>query len=238
MPHSYQVNDATQPIAGRSPARAEAGLPESAFVFCCFNQLYKIERGVFDAWMRILEAVPDSVLWLMHGGSTAAANLAREARARGVDPARLVFAQSLPKPEHLARHRAADLFLDTRVVNAGTTASDALWAGLPVLTCPGESLGSRVAASLLAAIEMPEMVTANSAEYERLAIGLARDPGRMTQLRRNLERNRLAAPLFDTRSYVADLERALETMHARRKSGAAPGPFSLERAAEAGRGGG
>ncbi len=226
LPHSYQVNDAMQRIAGRTPERAEAGLPQEGFVFCCFNQPYKIERTVFEAWMRILAAVPGAVLWLMHGGSTAAANLRREARECGVDPARLVFAPPLPKPEHLARHRAADLFLDTRVVNAGTTASDALWAGLPLLTCPGETLGSRVAASLLTAIGLTELIARDAGEYERIAVELARDPARMARLRGTLERNRLSTPLFDTRAYVHHLERAFEAMHVRFRSGEAPQPIA------------
>ena len=225
LPHSYQVNDAMQRIAERPPDRAGAGLPQQGFVFCCFNQPYKIERRAFEAWMRILAAVPDAVLWLMHGGSTAAANLRREARERGVDPGRLVFAPPLPKAEHLARHRAADLFLDTRIVNAGTTASDALWAGLPLLTCPGETLGSRVAASLLSAIGLPELVARDAGEYECLAIELARDPARMARLRGALERNRLSTPLFDTRAYVNNLERAFEAMHVRFRSGEAPRPI-------------
>jgi len=228
LPHSYQVNDSMQRIAGGLPDRAQAGLPQEGFVFCCFNQPYKIERGVFQAWMRMLAAVPGAVLWLMHGGSTAAANLRREARECGVDPGRLVFAPALPKAEHLARHRAADLFLDTRVVNAGTTASDALWAGLPLLTCPGETLGSRVAASVLAAIDLPELIARNASEYERLAIELARDPGRMSGLRQKLEHNRPRTPLFDTCAYVKDLERAFEAMHARCKSGEAPRPFAVQ----------
>lgn len=226
LPHSYQVNDAMQRIAERTPDRAEAGLPQEGFVFCCFNQPYKIERTVFEAWMRILAAVPGAVLWLMHGGGTAAANLRREARECGVDPGRLVFAPPLPKPEHLARHRAADLFLDTRVVNAGTTASDALWAGLPLLTCPGETLGSRVAASLLTAIGLTGLIARDAGEYERLAVELARDPARMARLREALARNRLDTPLFDTRAYVNHLEHAFEAMHFRFRSGEAPRPIA------------
>jgi len=228
LPHSYQVNDSMQRIDEGSPDRAQAGLPREGFVFCCFNQPYKIEPGAFEAWMRILAAVPGAVLWLLHGSSSAEANLRREARGRGIDPERLVFAPPLPKAAHLARHRAAGLFLDTRIVNAGTTASDALWAGLPLLTCPGETLGSRVAASALAAIGLPELIARDTEEYVRLAVELARDAVRLADLRRKLEHNRSSTPLFDTRACVAGLERAFEVMHARRTSGEGTRSFAVQ----------
>jgi predicted O-linked N-acetylglucosamine transferase (SPINDLY family) len=227
LPNCYQVNDVNQRIAAAAPSRREAGLPEEAFVFCCFNQAYKIERTIFESWMRLLRAVPGSVLWLMRSSQLAQGNLCRAAEAANVDPGRLVFANTLPKEEHLARHRLADLFLDTRVINAGTTASDALWAGLPVLTCPGETLGSRVAASLVSAVGMEDLAVPDLGRYEQLAIQLARDPAMLAEIRARLARNRLSLPLFDTRRFVADFERALETMHARAICGEPARSFAL-----------
>jgi predicted O-linked N-acetylglucosamine transferase (SPINDLY family) len=214
MPASYQANDRDQPIAARIPSRAEAGLPESGFVFCCFNRNYKIDAQIFALWMRILAAVPGSVLWLFRS-NLPAKNALREAAVRhGVAHERLVFATKVPKPEHLARHKLADLFLDTHCVNAHTTASDALWAGVPLLTWPGETFASRVAASLAHAIGLPELIATSPKEYEEMAIALARDPQRLRALRERLERNRLTAPLFDTDRYVQALERAYERMWA------------------------
>lgn len=214
MATSYQVNDRDQPVADRTPARAEVGLPEKAFVFCCFNRNYKIDAQIFAVWMRILTAVPDSVLWLFRS-NLPAKNALREAALRhGVAHERLVFATKVPKPAHLARHKLADLFLDTHFVNAHTTASDALWAGVPLLTWPGETFASRVAASLLYAVGLPELVASNAKDYEEKAIGLARDPQRLQALRERLAQNRLTAPLFDTDRYVRELERAYERMWA------------------------
>ena len=211
MPDSYQVNDRCRPIA-RTPSRRDLGLPDAAFVFCCFNQSYKILPDVFAVWMRLLEAVPGSVLWLLKWNPWVAQNLRREASVRGVDPSRLIFAPLLPLAEHLGRLSAADLFLDTLPVNAHTTASDALWAGLPLLTCAGETFASRVAGSLLAAIGVPELITRSLAEYEALGLRLARAPGELAELRRRLSRNRDAAPLFDTPRFVRHLETAYEAM--------------------------
>ena len=227
LPHSYQVNDRGQRIAEATPSREAAGLPREGFVFCCFNQSYKIERTLFEAWMRMLQAVPGSVLWLMRGSELARTSLRQAASACGIDPGRLVFAEAMPKEAHLARHRLAGLFLDTRTINAGTTASDALWAGLPVLTCPGGTLGSRVAASLVCAVGLADLVVPDLAAYERLGIELARDASRLAGIRSRLERNRLSTPLFDTRGFVAALERAFETMHARQRSGEACRSFAL-----------
>ena len=159
LPDSYQPNDSKRAISNRAFTRAELGLPADGFVFCCFNNNYKITPDVFDCWMRILERVPGSVLWLLEDNPTAAANLRREAEQRGVAPERLVFGSRLPLSEHLARHRLADLFLDTLPYNAHTTASDALWTGLPVLTQLGDTFAGRVAASLLTAIGLPELIT-------------------------------------------------------------------------------
>src|SRR5262249_42022041 len=159
-------------IAGSKPTRHEAGLPERGFVFCCFNNNYKITAPVFEVWMRLLQTMDGSVLWLLRDNSGAEKNLCREAAARGIDPARLVFANRLPLEDHLARHCLADLFLDTLPISAHTTASDALWAGLPVLTCRGESFAGRVAASLLNGVGLPELVTSDLEEYQGLALKL------------------------------------------------------------------
>ncbi len=211
MPGSYQVNDRKRP-AGATPARPSLGLPEKAFVFCCFNQAYKILPAMFDVWMRLLERVPESVLWLLESNAWAAQNLRREATARHVDPARLLFAPVLPHAEHLARMSAANLFLDTLPYNAHTTSSDALWVGLPVLTCPGETFASRVAASQLAALGMPELIARSLAEYETLALRLARARSELARLREKLARNRGSALLFDTPHYARSLEAAYEEM--------------------------
>jgi predicted O-linked N-acetylglucosamine transferase (SPINDLY family) len=228
LPGCYQVNDAQRAIAPRTPSRAEAGLPRDGFVFCCFNNNYKILPPVFGAWMRLLRDVPGSVLWLLEDNTAAKRNLQEAARARGIDPARLVFAARLPPAEHLARHRAADLFLDTLPCNAHTTASDALWAGLPVLTCAGTTFAGRVAASLLSAIGLDELVTSSPQEYEALALALARDPGRLAGLRGRLARERATAPLFDTERFRRGLEAAYAAMWEAWQRGEAPQAFAVE----------
>lgn len=212
LPNSYQVNDRKRRIAARIFTRKELGLPSSGFVFCCFNNNYKINPETFDLWMRILGQVKGSVLWLMEDNLDAAANLRREAERRGVPAERLIFARRAPHAEHLARHRVADLFLDSLPYNAHTTASDALWSGLPVLTRAAESFAGRVAASLLNAIELPELVTATQEEYETLAIQLARDPDRLARIRQKLDQNRLKAPLFDSELYTRHIEDAYSQM--------------------------
>ncbi len=227
MPYSYQANDRTKTISDRTFTRAELGLPEAGFVFCCFNNLYKIMPRMFDAWARILHAVPGSVLWLLHDNSFAESNLRKAAAARGIDPDRLVFAPRMPLADHLARHRAAGLFLDTLPCNAHTTASDALWAGLPVLTLPGNTFSGRVAASLLHAVDTPGLVATTLQDYEALAIKLATDPDLLDSVRHRLEGNRLSTPLFDTALYTRHLEVAYETMHARRVSGLPPVTFAV-----------
>ena len=211
MPGSYQVNDRKRAVA-EMPRRTELGLPEDALVYCCFNHTFKILPHVFAVWMRLLKAVPRSVLWVLESNRWAAANLRREARARGVDPERLVFAPQYPQERHLGRMRAADLFLDTLPYNAHTTASDALWVGLPVLTCAGDTFASRVAGSLLTAVGMPELITNSLEEYEAMALGLARNPGQLTALREKLARNRTSAPLFDTPVFARHLETAYSRM--------------------------
>ena len=222
LPGCYQVNDARRKIADRAFTRTELGLPPQGFVFCCFNNCYKITPETFAAWMRILREVSGSVLWLLEGGATAMANLRREAQARGVDPGRLVFARRLPLPEHLARHRMADLFLDTLPVNAHTTASDALWSGLPVLTRSGESFSSRVAASLLKAVGMSELCVDTEQQYVALAIALANDPPRISRVRAKLNEQRLTAPLFDTERFTLNLEHAYSKMIERYQAGQPP----------------
>jgi predicted O-linked N-acetylglucosamine transferase (SPINDLY family) len=227
LPDTYQVNDRKRAIAQRAPVRAELGLPDAGVVFCCFNNNYKITPAVFDVWMRLLRAVPGSVLWLLKGNEAAARNLAREAQRRGVAPARLVFAARMDLPEHLARHRQADLFLDTLPCNAHTTASDALWAGLPVLTCAGRTFPGRVAASLLHAAGLAELVTDSLAAYEALALALARDPARLADIRERLASNRLACPLFDTERFRRHIESAYVTMWERSQRGEPPSGFDV-----------
>jgi protein O-GlcNAc transferase len=212
LPHCYQVNDRRRPIAP-APGRAACGLPESGFVFCCFNTSYKITPAIFDIWMRLLDRVPGSVLWLLETSAAASTNLRREAEARlNGGAARLVFATPLPNPEHLARFAVADLFLDTLPYNAHTLASDSLWGGCPVLTCAGETFASRVAGSLLHAAGLPELVTSTLPEYEALALRLAGAPGELGAMRVRLTANKLELPLFDTPRFARDLEAAFEWM--------------------------
>jgi len=222
LPNSYFVNDSGRPISERAFTRAELGLPERGFVFCCFNGSHKIAPDVFDSWMRILKRVDGSVLWLLADHPATIDNLVREAAARGVEPKRLVFARRIPPAEHLARHRAAGLFLDTLPYNAHTTACDALWAGLPVLTRIGESFAGRVAASVLGAIGLRELVTETAADYERRAVALASDPARLAAIRGRLAQNRLTAPLFDTRLFTRHMEAAFVAMHRGQQAGEPP----------------
>ncbi len=222
MPHSYQPNDRQRPISERVFTRAELGLPEQGFVFCCFNATYKITPAVFDGWMRILGQVEGSVLWLFQSETEAAERLRAQADKRGIAARRLVFARSLPLAEHLARYRRADLFLDTAPCNAHTTASDALWAGLPVLTCMGETFAGRVAAGLLQAIGLPELVATTAQDYEALAVALAHDRQRLHALRHRLVENRLRTSLFDARRYTLDLETAFVAIAQRSHAGLPP----------------
>ena len=208
LPDCYQVNDTKRKIAERTPTRREAGLPETGFIFCCFNNNWKITPEVFGVWMRLLHAVEGSVLWLLRDNESAERNLRKEAQARGIDPARLVFASRLLLEDHLARHRLADLFLDTLPCNAHTTASDALWAGLPVLTREGTAFAGRVAASLLNAIGLPDLVTHSIEDYEALALRLAKDRSLLEEYRNRLATNRLTHPLFDTERFRRYIEAA------------------------------
>ena len=212
LPDCYQVNDSKRQISDRIFARAELGLPENGFVFCSFNNNFKITPDLFDVWMRLLQRVEGSVLWLFQDNATAAENLEKEAVARGVDANRLIFAERMPLAEHLARHRCADLFLDAWFCNAHTTASDALWAGLPLVTKIGDTFASRVAASLLTAMGMPELIAVTPQAYEELAYELAMNPAKLKFLKSKLEQNRHTAPLFDTPRFTRNLERAYEGM--------------------------
>ncbi len=227
LPDCYQVNDRKRPIAEHAPARSDAGLPETGFVFCCFNNNYKITPPVFDVWMRLLARVEGSVLWLFEDNPAVARNLRREAAARGVAPGRLVFAPRLPLAEHLARHRLADLFVDTLPYNAHTTASDALWAGLPVLTCMGATFPGRVAGSLLRAAGLPELVTASLAEYEAVALRLATTPALLAGHRARLAAQRSTCALFDTDRFRRHIEAAFVEMRARQRRGEPPAAFSV-----------
>ncbi len=227
LPHSYQPNDSHRGIAPSQPTRATQRLPETGFVFCCFNNAYKITSATFTIWMRILARVDGSVLWLLEENAATSANLRAEAVRRGIDAERLIFAQPLPLADHLARHALADLFLDTTPYNAHTTASDALWAGLPLITCIGETFAGRVAASLLRAVNLPELVTTSEAAYERLAIDLAHDPARCQALRAHLQQVRHTAPLFDTVAFTQHLESAYTAIYQRHHAGLSPDHFNI-----------
>jgi predicted O-linked N-acetylglucosamine transferase (SPINDLY family) len=209
LPHCLFPSDTRRGIATPAPSRAACGLAERGFVYCCFNTPYKILPPVFDVWMRLLTRAPGSVLWLSPGNPVTCANLRREAAARGVDPARLVFAPRVDLADHLARHAHADVFLDTLPYNAGTTANDALFMGVPVVSCRGETMASRIAGSQLHAIGLPELVTASLAEYEALALRLAMQPEELAVLRARLAANRHTHPLFDMARYTQDFEALL-----------------------------
>ena len=226
MPGCYQVNDRKRIVAA-TPSRGELGLPQQSFVFCCLNQTFKILPQFFVAWMRLLKAVPGSVLWLLESNPWAAQNLRQQARGHGIDPQRLIFAPMCPSGRHIARMGAADLFLDTAPCNAHTTASDALWAGLPVLTCTGNTFASRVAGSVLTAAGMPELVTYTLEAYEALALRLAGNPGELANLREKLARNRMSTPLFDTPSFVRHLEALYLRMWGNYLAGNAPRAIEL-----------
>ena len=230
LPGTYQINDNRRAISQRTLSRGECGLPQNAFVFCCFNNPQKITPEIFDIWMRLLRATEGSVLWLFAGNAKAATNLRLEAGKRGVAPERLIFAPKASVADHLARHRLADLCLDTLPYNAHTTASDALWAGLPVLTCLGETFAGRVAASLLEAIGLDALITQTLAEYEALALRLAGDPAYLAALKDRLIRNRDGSLLFDTQSATHHIEIAYQTMADIARRNEKPRSFKLERA--------
>ena len=222
LPNSYQPNDNERFIPDKAITREEAGLPIDGFVFCCFNDNYKISPKEFDIWMRLLNKVEGSVLWLLRSNSWAEMNMQKEAVARGIDAERLVFAEKIPHAEHLARHRLADLFLDTFNVNAHTTASDALWTGLPIITKLGESFAARVAGSLLNAVGLTELITENDNDYEALILDLSKNPKILAEIKRKLADNLLSKPLFDTQTYTNHLENAYQQAFETYRKGRAP----------------
>ena len=229
QPNAHQLDHNNGAIAKLLPTRAACDLPEGAFVFCCFNNAYKITPRIFDVWMRLLKAIPESVLWLSKPNATAEANLGNEAELRGVSRERIVFASKVPElSDHLARHHHGDLFLDTLPYNAHTTASDALWAGLPLVTCLGEAFAGRVAASLLKAVGLPELITTSLEDYEGLALRLARDPMLLGGIKDKLLRNRETYPLFDTTRFTRHLEAAYIAMWQRYQRDEPPAAFAVQ----------
>ena len=229
LPDSYMVTDRQQPVGEQTPTRSECGLPDAGFVFCCFNNLYKISPGTFGVWMSLLRSIDGSVLWLSDGHAVAKTNLRRQAQEAGVAPERLIFAPRLPAMiDHLARHRQADLFLDTLPYNAHATTAFALWSGLPVLTCLGSTFAGRVAASLLTAVGLDELVTSSYEAYEAMALRLARDPEMLAAVKARLARNRDSYPLFDTTRFTRHVETAYVTAWERYQRGEAPAGFTVE----------
>jgi len=228
LPGSYQVNDLHRLCPAEHPGREALGLPVDGIVFCCFNNSWKITADIFACWMDILTAVPNSVLWL-HGRQSLAVlreNLQLEMQKRAVEPSRLVIAEPKPLENYLQHYHAADIFLDTLPYNAHTTASDALWMGCPVLTVSGDTFPSRVGASLLHAVELPQLVCKDIEEYRRLAVRLAGDPLKLTELRQHLQNGRNRFALFDTRAFTRHLEQAYQEMIVRNAAGT-PGPFKI-----------
>jgi predicted O-linked N-acetylglucosamine transferase (SPINDLY family) len=226
LPHSFWPSDPNRAVAP-TPSRAVSGLPQDAFVFCAFNNHHKINAPVFACWMRLLTAVPGSVLWLRRASEAVVRNLRREAAAHGVDPARLVFAPLVAPDMHLARHRLADLFLDTFPYNAHSSASDALWMGLPLVTLRGQGFAARVASSLLCALDLRELVTDSLEDYESLALALSRDPALLQTVRSKLEANIPIAPLFDNERFRRDMETAYRKIWEIAGAGEAPRSFSV-----------
>jgi protein O-GlcNAc transferase len=228
LPHSYQPYDPRLTATECTATRAEVGLPADAFVFCCFNNRFKIHPGMFDAWMRILDRVSGSVLWLGESAKPVADNLRREAQSRGVAPERLRFADRMASRDaHIARYQLADLFLDTLPFNAHATASDALWAGLPLLTCLGNTFAGRVAAGMVNAVGLPELITHDLHEYEARAVALAQQGSELPQLRERLVSGRLFHPLFDLNRYRKSLERAYERMIEEVSAARSPTSFAI-----------
>ena len=229
MPHSYQPTDDKAPISEATPTRESQGLPAGAFVFMGYNRMHKVSPLIFDVWMKILKRVPGSVLWLQDGGEVARANLRREAQGRGVSADRLVFAKRVDtRADHLARQRLADLFLDTLPYNAHATASDALYAGLPVVTCLGSTFPGRVCAGLVTAAGFPELVTETLTDFENLAVALANDPVRVANLRARVQAQAPTSPLFQTANYTRHLEQAFRAMYETSQAGGVPQDFIIE----------
>jgi predicted O-linked N-acetylglucosamine transferase (SPINDLY family) len=227
LPDCYQVNDSKRRVAEQIPSRGEAGLPEHGVVFCCFNNSWKLNAAMFDVWMRLLQTVEGSVLWLYQTNALAADTLRKKAQARGVDPQRLIFAPPLEPSEHLARLKLANLFLDTLPYNAHTTASDSLWTGVPLLTCKGPTFAGRVAASLLHAVGLPELVTESLDDYEQLALKLAREPALLGAMRNRLALRRFTHPLFDSDRFTRHIEAAYATMWETWQRGDPPHSFAV-----------
>jgi predicted O-linked N-acetylglucosamine transferase (SPINDLY family) len=228
LPDTYQSNDRRKPVSSRIFSRAECALPHTGVIFCCFNNNHKISPDIFDVWMRLLAGVDGSVLWLLEGNAAVRRNLMAEAEKRGVSSARLIFAPMVPLADHLARERLADIFLDTLPHNAHTTASDALWCGVPLVTCLGSTFAGRVAASLLNAIGLPELITISLQDYETLALELAHDPVRLDAVKSKLARNRDGFALFDTPRFTRYLEEAYRIMWERAERGLPPASFDVE----------
>jgi protein O-GlcNAc transferase len=228
LPHSYQINDSKRPELKRTITRKDCGLPEGAFVFCCFNNIYKITPETFQRWMRVLKRVPNSVMWFYYNYPEAPENLKREAQALGIDASRLIFSPYIKMSDHLERNVLADLFLDSLPYNAHTTASDALWANVPVLTLQGKSFAGRVAASLLHAIEMPELITHTEQEFEDKAVDLATHSEKLAALKSKLSKNRLTTPLFDTKLYTKHFEAALLEAYERYQSDLPPAHIQIK----------
>jgi predicted O-linked N-acetylglucosamine transferase (SPINDLY family) len=227
LPGCYVPSDSQCAISLQTPSKRECGLPDDGFVFCSFNNSYKVTPEVFDIWMKLLQAVPASVLWLLEGNRFVPPNLKKEAERRGVAGDRLVFLPRLPPPDYLARFRLADLFLDTLPYNGHTTVRDALWVGCPALTRTGTTFASRVAGSLLRAVGLPELITTETEEYYDLALHLARDADRLTELRGRLASNRKTSPLFDGANMARNMERAYSTMWEIHASGQPPRGFAV-----------
>jgi protein O-GlcNAc transferase len=227
LPGSFQANDAKRPVPANMPSRSAAGLPEDAFIFCSFNQSFKLLPGVFEIWLRLLKQIENSVLWMLATNTTAAHNLRSEAQRRGVAPERILLAPRAAYRDYLAQYRLADLFLDTFPFNAGTTASDALWCGLPVLTCSGEPMAARMAGSLLHAVGLPELVTRSPADYEALALRIASDRTALSDFKARLARNRERCPLFDTEQFTRHVEAAYMEMWQRQERNEPPASFAV-----------
>ncbi len=229
LPNSYMPNDNTRIVSNKNITRSEMGLPENGFVFCCFNNNYKITPSEFDIWMKVLKKVEGSVLWLRNSNDLSEKNLCNEAERRGVDAARLVFAQKVPMDIHLARQKLADLFLDTFVYNAHSTATEALWLGLPVVTKIGKSFASRVAASLLTSLDMKELITETEEEYESIICDFAENPKRLHAIKEKLEGNRLSGPLFNSELYTKNIEKAYEQVYKNYQNGDCPKAVDLSK---------
>jgi predicted O-linked N-acetylglucosamine transferase (SPINDLY family) len=227
LPGCFQANDDRRDRPAPASSRRAEGLPDTGFVFCCFNNTYKLNPDMFDVWARLLRSVPGAVLWIVADESDARKALRREAAARGVSDDRLVFARRVTYAEHLARLRLADLFLDTLPFNAGTTASDALWVGLPMVTCAGQAFAARMAGSLLRAAAVPDLVKPSMGDYEALALSLATDAPRLAEVRRRIDVARRSGPLFDTARFTRGLESAFRTMWQRAEAGLPPATFAV-----------